>query len=251
MVSTCAPWPASTRRPTPRADRSCTVLTRWARFPAEAVELPDDEHIALPQGVQAAVEPRPVVPDAGRDVVVDVDRVDAGRPQGVPLQVRSDHDAFGLVDGHRVRRPVVELRRLRRRVPPRFAGRAQVARCRRRERPRPVREPDPRGREDVGLDAAVGGGRAGSGPPGGLRSRTWDELGRGGRRDVDAGGETGVREPHGRARRRRPSAPADPSATASAATGVPGAKKPRRAELETLRGLRAFASGAELRPWTA
>ena len=96
-------------------------------------------------------------------------------------------------------------------MPPRFAGRAQVARCRRRERPRPVREPDPRGREDVRLDAAVGGGRADSGPPGGLRSRTWDELGRGGRRDVDDGGETGVREPHGR----------DPSATASAATGVP------------------------------
>ena len=29
----------------------------------------------------------------------------------------SDHDAFDLVDGQRVRRPVVELRRLRRRVP--------------------------------------------------------------------------------------------------------------------------------------
>ena len=32
VVSSCAPWPASTRRPTPRADRSCTVLTRWARL---------------------------------------------------------------------------------------------------------------------------------------------------------------------------------------------------------------------------
>ena len=84
--------------------------------------------------------------------------------------------------------PVVELRRLRRRVPPRFAGRAQVARCRRRERPRPVRESAPRGRKDVRLDAAAGGGR-------------------GGRRDVDADGETGVREPHGRSRRRRPSPP--------------------------------------------
>ena len=30
--SICAPSPASTRRPTPRADRSCTVLTRWARL---------------------------------------------------------------------------------------------------------------------------------------------------------------------------------------------------------------------------
>ena len=116
---------ASTRRPTPRADRSCTVLTRWARH----------------------------------------------------LHPRSDHDAFDLVNGHRVRRPVVELRRLRRRdAPAILAGRAQVARCRRRERPRPVREPDRRGREDVRLDAAVGGGSAGSGPPGGLRSRTWDEL---------------------------------------------------------------------------
>ena len=27
VVSICAPWPASTRRPMPRADRSCTVLT--------------------------------------------------------------------------------------------------------------------------------------------------------------------------------------------------------------------------------
>ena len=31
VVSICAPCPVSTRRPTPRADRSCTVLTRWAR----------------------------------------------------------------------------------------------------------------------------------------------------------------------------------------------------------------------------
>ena len=33
VVSLCAPWPASTRRPTtPRVGRSCTVLTRRARF---------------------------------------------------------------------------------------------------------------------------------------------------------------------------------------------------------------------------
>ena len=32
MVSTCAPWPASTRKPTPRAAKSCTMLTKWARF---------------------------------------------------------------------------------------------------------------------------------------------------------------------------------------------------------------------------
>ena len=54
---------------------------------AEAVELPDNEHIALPQSAQAVVESRAVVQDTGREVVVDIDRVDAGRSQGVPLQV--------------------------------------------------------------------------------------------------------------------------------------------------------------------
>ena len=75
---------------------------------------------------------------------------------------------------------------------------------RQRARPRPVREPDPTSSSTPRpvaaapvpdrLEASVRG-------PG-------YELGRGGRRDVDAGGETGVREPHGRTRRRRPSAPA-------------------------------------------
>ena len=32
MVSICAPWPASTRRPTPRANRFCTVLTRGSNI---------------------------------------------------------------------------------------------------------------------------------------------------------------------------------------------------------------------------
>ena len=41
---------------------------------AEAVELPDDEHVALPQGAQAAVESRPVVAYAGGEVVVEVGR---------------------------------------------------------------------------------------------------------------------------------------------------------------------------------
>ena len=51
---------------------------------AEAVELPDDEHVALPQGAQAAVESRPVLADAAGEVVVEVDRVvDACGPQGV------------------------------------------------------------------------------------------------------------------------------------------------------------------------
>ena len=54
---------------------------------AQLVELPDHEHVALPQGTQVAVEARPVVAEAGSAVVVDVDRVvDAGGPQGVGLQ---------------------------------------------------------------------------------------------------------------------------------------------------------------------
>ena len=63
------------------------MLTRWGRFRPEAVELPDDGHVALPQGAQAAVETRPVVADAGGEVVVEVDRVNAGRLQGDALQV--------------------------------------------------------------------------------------------------------------------------------------------------------------------
>ena len=46
---------------------------------AEAVELPDDEHVVVPECPQAAVEPRPVVAYAGGEVVIEVDLVDAGR----------------------------------------------------------------------------------------------------------------------------------------------------------------------------
>ena len=80
VVSICAPCPVSTRRPTPRVDRSCTVLTR--------VELPDDEHVARPERAHTAVESRAVVADAGREVVVDVDGVDASGLQRVALQVQ-------------------------------------------------------------------------------------------------------------------------------------------------------------------
>ena len=54
----------------------------------EAVELPDDEHVARPERAQAAVESRAVVADAGRAVVVDVAGVDARCPQGFALQVQ-------------------------------------------------------------------------------------------------------------------------------------------------------------------
>ena len=64
---------------------------------AQAVELPDDEHVALPHGPQAAVEARPVVAETGGEVVVEVERVDAARPQGVALQVQR-LGAVGLRD---------------------------------------------------------------------------------------------------------------------------------------------------------
>ena len=55
---------------------------------AQAVELPDNEHVARPERAHAAVESRAVVADAGRDVVVDVAGVDARGPQRVALQVQ-------------------------------------------------------------------------------------------------------------------------------------------------------------------
>ena len=42
---------------------------------AATVKFPDHEHIALPQGAQAALESRPVVAYAGSDVVVEVGRI--------------------------------------------------------------------------------------------------------------------------------------------------------------------------------
>ena len=51
MVSISARWPASTRRPTPRADRSCYRVDQVAEVPTQPVELPDDELVALPQGL--------------------------------------------------------------------------------------------------------------------------------------------------------------------------------------------------------
>ena len=51
--------------------------------------VPDHEHVALPQGAQAALESRPVVAYVGSEVVVEVGRlVDALGPQGVALQVQ-------------------------------------------------------------------------------------------------------------------------------------------------------------------
>ena len=55
---------------------------------AEAVELPDHEHVARLERAHAAVESRAVVADAGREVVVDVAGVNARVLQRVALQVQ-------------------------------------------------------------------------------------------------------------------------------------------------------------------
>ena len=58
---------------------------------AEAVELPDDQNVALPQGAQAAVESRPVVAYTGGEVVVEVGRVVDGPHRPRPVRsVRRD-----------------------------------------------------------------------------------------------------------------------------------------------------------------
>ena len=47
-------------------------VDQMGEIAAETVEFPDHENVALPQGAQAAVEPRPVVATAGSEVVVKV-----------------------------------------------------------------------------------------------------------------------------------------------------------------------------------
>ena len=70
------------------ADRACTVLTTWARVRPRRSRLPDNEHVARPERAHAALEPRPVVADTGRVVVVDVDGLDGRGLQRVALQVQ-------------------------------------------------------------------------------------------------------------------------------------------------------------------
>ena len=154
--------------PTPRAGGSCTMLTRWARFRPRWSSFQTTSTSPLLHGPQAATGPPPVP---------------------------------------RCPRPS--------RRPPRPRRRCRTPASRPGDRPRAASTPDvpravaPQARSPgaggvnvlvrsasrtLWRDAAAGGGRGGSGPPGGLRPRTCDKLGR--RRDGDAAGETGVREPH-------------------------------------------------------
>ena len=45
-----APWPVSTRRPTPRTDRVLHGVEQYGQVTAGAVKLPDNKHIAPPAG---------------------------------------------------------------------------------------------------------------------------------------------------------------------------------------------------------
>ena len=74
----CHGWPLFIH---PRAAEPYTVLTQVGEGAAEAVELPDDEHVARPERAHATVESRSVV-YAGREVLVDVDGVDARSAAG-------------------------------------------------------------------------------------------------------------------------------------------------------------------------
>ena len=90
----------------------------------------------------------------------------------------------------------------------------------------------PRGREDVRLDAAAGGGRGGSGPPGGPRP---EDL-RGARPRWAAQRRRRRRDRGARAARTNSSTatvpPPDPSADRLGRDGVFRGRNPRRAELE-------------------
>ena len=88
VVSICAPCPVSTTQAHAAGRQILHGVDQVGQGAAETVELPDDEHVARPERAHAAVEPRPVVADAGREVVVDVDGVDARGLQRVALQVQ-------------------------------------------------------------------------------------------------------------------------------------------------------------------
>ena len=63
-------------------------VDRVGEVAAEAGELPDDEHVARSARAHATVESRAVVAGTGRDVVVDVDGVDARGLQRIARQVQ-------------------------------------------------------------------------------------------------------------------------------------------------------------------
>ena len=64
------------------------MLTRWARLRPRRSSFQITSTSPRPERAHAALEPRPVVADTGRVVVVDVDGLDARGLQRVALQVQ-------------------------------------------------------------------------------------------------------------------------------------------------------------------
>ena len=97
----------------------------------------------------------------------------------------------------------------------------------------------PSRRADVRLDGWAGDGRAGSGPDGGIRPEACGGLGRGGRRDVAAGGKAGCPTD---ATNSPASAggPTDPPGVVAATASVPGR---RTSEAPASRPPRALPHG--------
>ena len=80
---------ASTRRPTPRADRSCTVLTRWARLRPRRSSFQTTSTSSFRSARKAAVESGPVVVDLIDRNWADILRVAATMAAGTlrPSQI--------------------------------------------------------------------------------------------------------------------------------------------------------------------
>jgi hypothetical protein len=62
-------------------------IDQMAQVAAEPVELPRHQRVALPQRLEACFQTRPIVALAGRLILVEVSRFDAGREQRIALQI--------------------------------------------------------------------------------------------------------------------------------------------------------------------
>jgi hypothetical protein len=87
VVSICAPYPVSTRKPNPAGGQIMHGGDEMMQIVAQTVELPHQQGVTGAQRLQAAGQTGPVVPLARREVLVQVLGCDAGGKQRVALQV--------------------------------------------------------------------------------------------------------------------------------------------------------------------
>ena len=85
----------SERKPTPRPFRSVMMSSRFGKRAAEAIELPDHEHVAGAEVGEAGLQAGTVVLRAGRAIMMEMTLVDPGRGERVALQV----DGLAIVGG--------------------------------------------------------------------------------------------------------------------------------------------------------